>query len=84
LLTSQEGKGWRTTVARLKLISGVQAQAKWRVILKAALGQPINSRWHLTFECGSCGAVVLEHVNLEQIRGCAVECGCGALNQTAR
>ena len=82
-LTSTEDQGWRTVVARLKVISGVQARAGSRVILRVARGQPIRSSGSLTFECGNCGAVVLQNVNLEQVRNCVVECGCGAFNEIA-
>jgi hypothetical protein len=83
-LPLKEDSGRRTFMTRLAVISGEQAQARWRVILKVARGQPIRSTGHLTFECGSCGAVVLENVALEQIRDCAVECDCGAFNETTR
>jgi hypothetical protein len=82
-LTLKEDKGWRTAVARLKVISEAQARSGRRVILKVARGQPINSRGPLTFECGNCGAVVLQNVNLEQIRDCVIECDCGAFNELA-
>ena len=83
-LTSKEDKGWRTVVARLTVISEVQARAGRRVILKVVRGQPIRSGGPLTFECGNCGTVVLQNVNLEQIRDCVVECSCGAFNELAR
>jgi hypothetical protein len=67
-------------MARMKVISGALARTGRRVILKVARGQPINSHGYLTFECGRCGAVVLENVNLEQIRNCVIECDCGAFN----
>jgi hypothetical protein len=35
------------------------------------------------FECGNCGAVVLQNVNLEQIHDCVIECDCGAFNKLA-
>jgi hypothetical protein len=70
-------------VARLKVISGAAARAGRRVILKVARGQPIRSRGPLTFECGNCGAVVLQNVNLDQIRDCVIECDCGAFNELA-
>jgi len=76
-----EDKGWRTVVARLKVISA--ARAARRVILKVTRGQPIRSSGPLTFECGNCGAVVLQNVNLDQIRDCVIECDCGALNEFA-
>lgn len=82
-LTPKEEKGWRTVVARLKVISEAQARSGRRVILKVARGQPISSIGPLTFECGNCGAVVLRHVNLEQIRDCVIECDCGAFNELA-
>jgi hypothetical protein len=53
-----------------------------RVILKVAREQPIRSSGHLTFECGSCGAVVLENVEVTHVRDCVVECDCGAFNRT--
>jgi hypothetical protein len=77
----EEDKGWRTAMARLVVISGVQARAGRRVALKVARGQPINSSGPLTFECGNCGAVVLQNVRLEQVRDCVVECGCGTFNE---
>jgi hypothetical protein len=84
LLASKEDKGWRTVVvARLKVISEIQARAGRRVVLKVARGQPISSNGPLTFECGNCGAVVLQNVNLEQIRDCVIECHCGAFNERA-
>jgi hypothetical protein len=68
-------------VARLKVISEAQARSGQRVILKVARGQPLSSRGTLTFECGNCGAVVLQNVTLEQIRDCVIECDCGAFNE---
>jgi hypothetical protein len=76
-LTPKEDKSRRTGVARLKVISGVQARAGRRVILKSARGQPLRSRGPLTFECGNCGTVVLQNVNLEQIQNCIIECDPG-------
>jgi hypothetical protein len=70
-------------VARLKVISGALALAGQRVVLKIARGQPIRSSGPLTFECGNCGVVVLQNVNLEQIRDCVIECDCGAFNELA-
>lgn len=70
-------------MARLKVISEVQARAGRHVILKVARGQPINSSGPLTFECGNCGAVVLQNVSSEQIQNCAVECACGAFSKFA-
>jgi hypothetical protein len=70
-------------VARLKVISAAQAQAGRRAILKVTRGQPISSSGRLTFECGSCGAVVLENVELEQVRNCVIQCDCGAYNEPA-
>jgi hypothetical protein len=67
-------------MARLTVISGEEARAGWRVILRVARGQPITGRGRLTFECGSCGAVVLQNVDLAQIRDCVIECDCGAFN----
>jgi hypothetical protein len=57
-------------------------RAARRVILKATRGQPIRGSGHLTFECGNCGAVVLENVELPQIRDCVIECDCGTFNAT--
>ena len=68
-------------MARLKVISEVQARSGRRVILKTVRGQPIRSAGHLAFECGNCGTVVLQNVNLEQIRDCVIECDCGAFNE---
>jgi len=82
-LASTEDQGWRTVVARLKVISEVQARAGRRVILRVARGQPISSSGPLTFECGNCGAVVLQNVNLAQILNCVIECDCGAFNERA-
>jgi hypothetical protein len=82
-LTPKEDKGWRTGVARLKVISEVQVRLGRRVILKVARGQPIRSSGRLIFECGNCGTVVLENVNFEQIRDCVIECDCGAFNELA-
>jgi hypothetical protein len=65
----------------LKVISEAQARAGRRVILKVARGQPITSSGQLSFECGNCGAVVLENVDLEQIRDCVIECDCGAFGE---
>jgi len=73
--------GLENVVARLKVISGVEARARGQVILSVALGRPIRSNGDLTFECGNCGAVVLENVNLDQLRDCVVECSCGAFNE---
>jgi len=70
-------------VARLKVISEVQARDGRRVILKVTRGRPINSSGPLIFECGNCGAVVLQNVTLDQIRDCVVECDCGAFNELA-
>jgi hypothetical protein len=70
-------------VARLKVISGALARAGQRVILKVARGRPIRSNGPFTFECGNCGSVVLQYVNLEQIRNCVIECDCGAVNELA-
>jgi hypothetical protein len=70
-------------MARLKVISGAEARTGRRVILKVARGQPISSSGHLTFECGNCGAVVLQNVSLDQIRDCVIECDCGAFNELA-
>jgi len=83
LPTSKEGKSWRIVVARLKVISGAQARAGGRAILKVARGQPIRSRGRLTFECGSCGAVIMENVDMQQIRDCVIECDCNAFNELA-
>lgn len=83
LLTPKEGKARRTVVARLKVISGTLARSGRRVLLKVARGQPIRSSGPLTFECGNCGAVVLQNVNLQQIRECIIECDCGAFNEVA-
>jgi hypothetical protein len=83
LLTPEEDQDWGTVVARLKVISGALAQAGRRAILKVARGQPIRSSGRLTFECGNCGAVVLENVNLEQVRDCIIQCDCGAYNDPA-
>jgi hypothetical protein len=82
-LTPEEVTGWRAVVARLKVISEVQAHAGRRAILKVARGQPIMSGGHLSFECGNCGAVVLEKVDVEQIRYCVIECDCGAFSEFA-
>ena len=79
----QEDKGWRTVMARLKVIPASLARAGRRVILKVARGQPISSSGRLTFECGNCDAVVLQNVNLDQVRDCIIECGCGAFNELA-
>jgi hypothetical protein len=68
-------------VARLKVISGALARAGPRVILKVIRGRPIRSSGRLIFECGNCGAVVLQDVNLDQVRNCVIECGCGAFNE---
>jgi hypothetical protein len=68
-------------VARLKVISEAQARDGRRVILKVARGRPINSSGPLTFECGNCGAIVLQNVTLEQVRDCVIECDCGAFNE---
>jgi hypothetical protein len=81
---TEEDKGWRTVVARLKVISGALAREGGRVILKVARGQPIRSSGHLTFECGNCATVVLENVNFEQIRDCVIECDCGAFNEPSK
>jgi hypothetical protein len=81
--TPKEDEGWGTVMARLKVISGALAQAGRRAILKVARGQPISSNGRLTFECGNCGAVVLENVELEQIRNCVIQCDCGAYNELA-
>ena len=71
-------------MARLKVISEAQARSGRRVILKVTREQPIrSSRGLLTFECGNCGAVVLQNVNVEQIRDCVIECHCGAFNELA-
>jgi hypothetical protein len=70
-------------MARLKVISGSVARAGRRVILKVTRGRPIRSAGTLSFECGNCGAVVLENVNLGQIRDCVIECDCGAFNELA-
>ena len=70
-------------MARLKVISEAQARSGPRVILKVTRGQPISSRGLLTFECGNCGAVVLQNVNVEQIRDCVIECDCSAFNELA-
>jgi len=70
-------------VARLTVISEAQARVGRRVILKVARGQPIRSSGHLSFECGNCGAVVLENVDLEQIRHCIIECDCSAFSELA-
>jgi hypothetical protein len=78
------GQGWSTFLARLKVISGALAQAGRRVILKVTRGKPISSRGPLTFECGNCGAVVLQNVELEQVRDCVIECDCGAFNELAQ
>jgi hypothetical protein len=83
LLTPKEDKGRRTVVARLKVISEAQARSGRRVILTVTRGQPIRSNGSLTFECGNCAAVVLQHVNLDQIRNCIIECHCGAFNEFA-
>jgi hypothetical protein len=72
LLTPKEDKGRRTVVARLKVISEAQARSGRRVILTVTRGQPIRSGGSLTFECGNCGAVVLQNVNLEQISNCVL------------
>jgi hypothetical protein len=61
-------------MARLTVNSAASARAGRRVILKVTRGQPIGGSGHLTFECGNCGAVVLQNVELEQVRGCVVEC----------
>jgi hypothetical protein len=81
--TPKEEKGWRTVVARLKVISGALARTGRRVILKVIRGQPIRSSGPLIFECGNCGAVVLQNVNLDQVRNCVIECDCGAFNELA-
>lgn len=70
-------------MARLKVISEAQARSGPRVILKVTRGQPIRSRGLLTFECGNCGAVVVQHVSMEQIRNCVIECDCGTFNELA-
>lgn len=54
------------------------------MILKLARGQRITSSGHLTYECGSCSAVVLENVELAQVRDCVIECDCGAFSEIAR
>jgi hypothetical protein len=54
------------------------------VILKAARGKPIRSSGRLTYECGNCGAVVLENVDLEQVRDCVIECDRDAFSEVAR
>jgi len=77
-------KSWGTVVARLTVISEALARTRRRVVLKAARGQPIRSSGHLTYECGNCGAIVLENVELNQIRDCVVECDCGAFSKIAR
>jgi len=71
-------------VARLTVISAAQAQASGRVILKVTPGRPISASGRRTFECGNCGAVVLQNVELVQIRGCVIECYFGAFNETGR
>jgi hypothetical protein len=83
LLTSEEDKGWRIVLARLKVIPGALARAGRRVILRVVRGQPIRSSGPHTFECGNCGTVVLQNVNLEQISNCVIECDCGAFNEAA-
>jgi len=70
-------------VARLKVISEALGRAGRRVILKVSRGRPLTSSGPLTFECGNCGGVVLQHVNLDQIRDCIIECDCGAFNEVA-
>ena len=71
-------------MARLTVISVSSARAGRRVILKLARGQRITSSGHLTYECGSCSAVVLENVELAQVRDCVIECDCGAFSEIAR
>jgi hypothetical protein len=75
--------GWGTVVARLKVISAAQGQAGRRPILKAARGQPITSNGRFTFECGDCGSVVLQSVELAQVQNCVIECHCGAFNEAS-
>lgn len=77
-------RGRKTGAARLTVISGDQARARGRAILKVARAQPITSHGSLTFECGNCGAVVLEYVEVKQVRNCVVECYCGTFNEVAR
>ena len=68
-------------MARLTVISEALAWQGRRVILKVTRGQPISGSGRLTFECGNCGAVVLQDVRLDQIRDCVIECDCGAFNE---
>lgn len=68
----------------LGLKSGDQAWAGRHIILKLAHGEPIASDGSPTFECRTCGGVVLGCVKSEQSRTCAVECPCGAFSEIAR